>query len=235
MAELADLEERIRHRFGTSSLLVEAMVHPSFLNENPEFGQSDNQRLEFLGDAVLNYLAAEYLFQRFPDLPEGELTTLRAALVRTETLSGFARSLELGTYLYLGRGEAESGGRDRVTTLADGFEALLGALSLDGGLDAARRLLVPLLESVTIQVIENDVSRDYKSLLQEKVQAELGGPPRYRTVAVSGPDHRRQFTVEVMVDERVVGSGRGSSKQAAEQEAARQALDTLSPPTDIRD
>ena len=233
MSELGDLEERIGYRFGSSSLLLEAMVHPSFLNENPEFGQSDNQRLEFLGDAVLNYVAAQYLFQRFPDLPEGELTSLRAALVRTETLAGFARSLDLGAYLYLGRGEAESGGRDRTTTLADSFEALLGALSLDGGLDAGRGLLVPLLEAATTEVVENAGSRDYKSLLQERVQAELGEPPRYRTVAVSGPDHRRRFTVEVMVDERVMGSGTGSSKQVAEQAAARQALDRLPPPSDI--
>ncbi len=229
MSELEDLEKRIGHRFASPALLQEAMVHPSFLNENPEFTESDNERLEFLGDSVLNYISAEYLFQRFPDLPEGQLTSLRAALVRTETLAGFARGLDLGRHLYLGRGEAESGGRERTTTLADGFEALLGALLLDGGLDVLRPLLVPLLEEAATKAIANAASRDYKSLLQERIQAELQEPPRYRTVDTSGPDHDRQFTVEVLVGQRVLGSGIGSSKQEAEQAAAHQALKTLPP------
>ncbi|MFQ5946403.1 MAG: ribonuclease III [Anaerolineae bacterium] len=229
MPELGDLEKRIGHRFSSSGLLVEALVHPSFLNENPEFGQSDNQRLEFLGDSVLNYIAAEYLFQRFPDLPEGELTSLRAALVRSKTLAGFARAFNLGRFLYLGRGEAESGGRERTTTLADGFEALLGAISLDGGLEAGRRWLVPLLDAATAEVIANAGSRDYKSLLQERIQAELREPPRYRTVEMSGPDHDRRFTVEVLVGQRVTGRGTGSSKQEAEQAAAQVAWESLPP------
>jgi len=224
--ELDVLEQALGVAFHDRSLLFQALVHRSYLNENPGTRLASNERLEFLGDAVLDLLAAEFLLRRYPETGEGDLTVLRSALVRAETLAGFASRLNLGRYLVMGRGEEKDGGRARPTVLADTFESVLGAIYLDGGLEAARRFLTPLLE----QEVANLAGRlplDYKSALQIEVQARRGVTPTYRTVASWGPDHARAFRVEVWAGEELLGSGEGSSKQVAQQEAARVALERL--------
>lgn len=184
----------------------------------------DNERLEFLGDAVLDFIAGAWLFHRFPEMDEGRLTRLRAGLVRTETLAQFAESLDLGDALLLGRGEDESGGRRRASNLCGAFEALVGALFLDQGMNAAQAFAEPLLSPALDDILSRAADKDAKSMLQEWSQAELGVTPVYRTVASEGPDHAKEFTVAVLVGQTECGRGVGHSKQAAAQLAAQQAL-----------
>lgn len=221
------VEDRLGYRFSNPDLLRQALVHRSYLNENPGFGLPDNERLEFLGDVVLSLVVAETLFRRFPDLPEGKLTRLRAWLVRTETLARWARELDLGADLLLSRGEEQTGGRNRPSILASAFEAVLGAVYLDGGLEAVRRVLLPFVERELENLQDPDEVLDPKTRLQEVTQARWQVTPSYVTVHQSGPSHRRKFTVEVRLGDRVLATGQGSSKQAAEQEAARAALARL--------
>ncbi len=213
--------------FGDQSLLVRALIHPSYLNEHPEAGTEDNQRLEFLGDAVLDFLTAELVYHRFPEAPEGRLTRLRAALVRTETLAGLARSCHLDAALMLGRGEEESGGRERLNNLCAAFEALIGALYLDQGTEAVRRFITPLFEQALDEVLRLELDKDAKSRLQEWCQANLNLTPVYRLIDSRGPDHAKEFTVAVFIGDQSYGKGSGPSKQIAEQEAAQQALRSL--------
>jgi len=210
--------------FSGAALLRQALVHSSYLNENPDYKCGDNERLEFLGDAIVDLIAAEYLYERFPDMPEGELTALRASLVRSETLSRFATQFGLGQHLWLGRGEEKTGGRTRPGLLADAFEALVAALYLNQGSEPVQRLLRPLLESETDALVAGGNARNAKGRLQEWAQGTLQCTPSYRTVETSGPDHARSFTVEVLVSGQVLARGQGSSKQAAEEDAARAAL-----------
>lgn len=219
------LERTIGVRFDDRELLAQVFVHRSFLNEQPNFLLPSNERLEFLGDAVLGLTAAELLFRQLPAAPEGELTRLRAVLVRGPTLAHFATGLNLGDYLRLGRGEAASGGQRRQTILAGAFEALVGAVYLDRGRDVAREFIVGLLRPVLERVLAEDVSKDYKSRLQELVQAQLKLTPAYRVVSEEGPEHCKIFSVTAQVGDRVLGWGRGQSKQEAQQEAAREALE----------
>lgn len=228
MDDLQDFQNGLGVHFESLELLQQAFVHRSFLNENPGFPLSSNERLEFLGDAILGFVAAEFLYKRFPEMSEGELTNLRAALVRTETLARIARRLLLGGYLYLGRGEQASGGRERPLILASAFEALVGAVYLDQGLETVREFLLQQLEPELHRAIRLKLSKDFKSMLQELAQGKWQVTPVYETVAVGGPDHAREFTIEVRLGARVVGTGRGKSKRKAEQEAARQALEVLS-------
>ncbi len=205
-------------------LLRTALTHSSYLNEHPALDWEDNERLEFLGDAVLDFLLAEYLYRRFPDAPEGELTVLRAALVRRETLSRLADQLDLGSALFMGHGEAETGGRHRAATLCAAFEALIGALYLDRGMAAVMEFAVPLFER-ELQVAQAQVAgKDPKSRLQELAQGMLGVTPRYQTLRAHGPDHARIFTVGVFLGEKACGQGEGPSKQIAAQRAAAAAL-----------
>ncbi len=227
MSTLTELQEVIGFPFEDHPLLREALVHRSYLNENPTFPSRDNQRLEFLGDALLDFVAGDYLYRRYPKMREGELTSIRAALVKEETLARFAQILDLGRYLYLGRGEEESGGRERPSLLADAFEALVGALYLDGGLTTAERFILRFLEPETERIVVQGELRDYKSLFQEEAQRRFQATPLYRTIDERGPDHNKVFTVEVLIEEKVYGRGEGTSKQAAEQEAARQALEKI--------
>jgi ribonuclease-3 len=220
----AKLEQTIGFSFRDRRLLQQAFVHRSYLNENPAFSLPSNERLEFLGDAVLGLIVAESLYHTYPDLPEGQLTRLRASLVQQRTLAQVARSLSLGEYLYLGRGEEASGGRQRPSLLASTFEALLGALYLDQGLEAARRLVLNTLKPEERLKGPEAIGKDYKSRLQEVAQAQRQTTPVYRTVAEEGPDHEKQFTVEVLVGGQVMGRGIGHSKQDAEQRAAQLAL-----------
>ena len=219
------LEKQIGWPFQQRPLLLEALTHRSYVYEQPAPGMKHNERLEFLGDAILAFLSADYLFQAYPTLSEGELTTTRAALVKTPTLAGFARHLHLGEYLRMGKGEARTGGRNRDALLAAAFEALLGAIYLDSGLDMARRFAQPLLEEEARPIVSEGRFKDNKTLLQELAQAHLGVTPTYRVIAEEGPAHSRSYTMEVVLGENIAGRGQGRNKQSAEQEAAQQALE----------
>lgn len=224
--DLSQLEDRIGYRFRDRTLFECALTHRSFSNEQTQ-SPPYNERLEFLGDAVLDLAVGEALFQEHPDMVEGELTRLRADLVNEQNLAAVARLLGLGEWLRLGRGEERSGGRDKPSLLANALEALLGAVFCDGGWEAARPLCRRLLE-VTLPVhLDGGPFRDYKTRLQETLQESLGRPPVYELTGSSGPDHARLFTAEVCLDGRVLGSGTGRTKKAAEQEAAARALELL--------
>ena len=210
--------------FGRKDLLQRALVHRSYLNENPGYALGSNERLEFLGDAVLGFVVAEHLYHAFPEMPEGELTNYRAALVRLRTLARVAERLDLGRFLFLGKGEEASGGRERASLLARSLEAVIGASFLDQGLDATRAFILRLLSPELERIMGEDAAKDDKSRLQELAQAETGLTPAYHTVASLGPDHAKVFVVEVRLGERVLAEGRGRSKQEAEQVAARAAL-----------
>ncbi len=224
---VTDLETALDFVFQDKSLLQRALTHRSYLNENPDLPWLDNERLEFLGDAILGFVTAEQLYHRFPEMKEGELTSLRAALVRGETLAEFATELNLGAGLYISRGEDAGGGRTRPALLAATFEAVLGALFLDQGLDATRALIVRMIESKTPYILQERLDRNAKSLLQELSQGYLKVTPAYRLVEMRGPDHAREFTVEAVLGNQVYGVGRGRNKQTAEQEAARAAIERL--------
>jgi ribonuclease-3 len=226
---LDTLQTRLGLRFADPTLLRSALVHRSFLHEHPDqaIGLADGERLEFLGDAILNYLAGALLYQRFPSHGEGELTGLRSALVRTATLAGFARSLDLGAYIRLSKGEEINGARERDALLADTFEALVAAIYLDQSLETAS-LFVNLLFEQQLKTIEtHGLALDYKSQLQQRIQAERNITPRYQVIAEQGQDPRREYTIEVLAGDIRLGSGQGPSKQAAAQAAAQAALEQL--------
>lgn len=227
MTELSKLEQSLGLNFADKSLLQRALIHRSYLNEHPDFPLEDNERLEFLGDAVLDFVTGEYLYNRFPELREGPLTSLRSALVRREALADFASQLALGEYLLMGHGEAESGGRSRPANLCAAFEALVGALYLDQGLGVVYSFLEPLVEPEVARTMQENSDKDAKSLLQELVQGRIQRTPRYVTVGESGPDHAKEFTVEVTIGRKAYARGTGRSKQQAAQDAAREALDRL--------
>ncbi len=204
-------------------VLTRALTHRSYLNENKD-AIEDNERLEFLGDAVLDFIVAEWLYHHFPEKPEGDLTRLRAALVHTDQLASFAQEIDLGHALRLGRGEIQAGGRKRPTLLCDAFEALVGAIYLDKGIEAVNEFMVPLLEDVVEVVFRNHMDEDTKSRLQEWAQGQGYSSPRYILVSEEGPDHAKIFTMEVRIGNTSYGQGSGTSKQAAEKAAARKAL-----------
>jgi ribonuclease-3 len=207
-------------------LLSRALTHRSFLNEHPE-ALEDNERLEFLGDAVLDFLVGAWLYNHFPEMAEGDLTRLRSALVRTEQLAEFAQQINLGPAMRLGRGEAEGGGRERLALLCATFESLVGALFLDGGIEAVSIFVEPMLQEAASSILAARREQDPKSLFQEWIQSQGYGPPFYRTVATTGPDHAKSFEVEVVVNGQIFGRGYGHSKQAAAKAAARDALQSL--------
>lgn len=222
--QLDALQRALGYTFRNPALLTEALTHRSFAYEHAAPGVAHNERLEFLGDAVLQLVSSALVYRQFPDYDEGKLTELRSTLVRASTLAGLARSLSLGGYLRLGKGEESTGGRDRELLLASAFEALLGALYLDGGLTKVKRFLEPRLDAEAQQALSQKRTKDSKSLLQEAAQAQLGVTPRYRLVSEDGPSHNRTFVVEALLGDRVVARGEGHSKRQAEQEAARSAL-----------
>ena len=228
MADLEEIQQALGVSFNKISLLEQSLVHRSYLNENPDFSLPSNERLEFLGDAVLGLIVADNLYRDFPHLSEGEMTRLRAYLVRQETLAEVATSLKLGQYLYLGHGEASGGGRDRPSNLACALEAIIGAVFIDQGLAKTRKLVLHWLTPRLEKALQEKQGADYKSRLQEIAQASRHLTPIYRMVEVVGPDHARQFTAEVVVGKKVLGRGQGSSKQIAEMEAARVALSKIS-------
>jgi ribonuclease-3 len=221
-----ELTQRLNLQFADVHLLSRALTHRSYLNEHPD-ALEDNERLEFLGDAVLDFLVGEWLYNRFPEMEEGGLTQMRSAFVQTGQLANFAREIGLDNAIRLGRGELKSGGKLRNSLLCDVFEAVIGALLLDQGMDMVKRFIYPLLEGAVNEIITKRKNEDPKSMLQEWAQAKGFPPPKYLTINVSGPDHAKIFEVEARVNNRVVAVGEAMSKQAAEKSAAQKALDTI--------
>jgi len=220
----SDLNERLGLCFSNLSLLTRALTHRSYVNETPA-SPEDNERLEFLGDAVLDFIVGAWVYNRFPEMPEGELTKMRSAIVRNEQLAVFARKLNLGAALRLGRGEYASGGRYRDGLLGSVFEAVIGALYLDRSLKAVQDFVHPLLDESHEFIL--DQIHDPKSRLQEWAQAEKLGVPQYVTISSSGPDHAKVFEVEARIQGLTYGRGQGSSKNVAARIAAQTALESL--------
>ena len=218
-------ERNLKYTFKDKNLIKNALVHSSYANEVRK-GVTSNERLEFLGDSVLSVIVAEYLFNKFPNLPEGELTKIRASLVCEKSLCSFSRELDLGKYLKLGKGEEKGGGRERDSILADAFEAVLAAMYLDGGMEVAKnhvlRFVIPELDHT-----EDEVFKDYKTALQEIIQRNPEESVSYYLTGESGPDHNKIFEVEVRLNSNVIGKGKGKSKKRAEQMAAKQALELM--------
>ncbi len=214
--------------FQDDALLQRSLTHSSYINEHPEFGE-DNERLEFLGDAVLNFLSGEFLYKRYPRKPEGELTPLRSALVDESQLAKFAIALNLGPVMHLGRGAEINGGRESPNLLSSTFEALVGAYFLDTGSDIeqVRDFIEPLFQAVVDQLVISAAQINFKSRFQAWALAEVGENPKYIVIAQSGPDHAREFTAEVRVADHKYGEGKGHRKQDAEKSAAKQALEAL--------
>lgn len=223
-SDLSDFEALIGCKFSDKNLLKQVFVHRSFLNENPSFLLDHNERLEFLGDAVLELVTTEFLYKNYPN-PEGELTNWRSALVKGETLAKVAIDLKMSNYLFLSRGESKSEGKGRQIILANAFEALIGAIYLDLGMEKAREFVSKNILVRLPEILERGLYMDSKSRLQEVVQEKEGYTPSYKVLGESGPDHDKRFTVGVFVNDRMVGEGRGASKQSAEQEAAAKGLE----------
>ncbi len=217
-------------KFKKPALLEQALVHSSYVNENPAAAPQSNERLEFLGDAVLGLIVADELFAAYPEQDEGKLTELRSHLVRRDTLAKAARRLKLGEALLLGRGEEVGGGRHRPSNLSHAYEAVVGAIFLDSGVSSARRFVRRSLSPEFELGAERVPPLDPKSQLQEVSQSLYRSTPRYRLIEAEGPDHARRFTIEVLIDDRTLGTGKGRSKQEAEKEAAREALTRLKRP-----
>ena len=219
------LEEKIGYAFRDRTLLENALTHSSYANEHRDKGMPSNERLEFLGDSILGLVVADHLYRNRPDLPEGDLTRIRAALVCEGSLVEVAKSLDLGSYLKLGRGEESGGGRKRPSIQADAVEAMLAAVYLDGGIGQARKLIHNLILNQEREKIAN--GRDFKTALQELVQRESGQVLSYRLVGDSGPDHAKCFSMEVLLNGQPIGAGEGRSKKEAEQAAAKAAVGKL--------
>ncbi len=222
----SQLNKRMALGFKNLALLTRALTHRSFLNENPD-AVEDNERLEFLGDAVLDFIVGAWLYQHYPEMAEGDLTLVRTALVRTEQLAEFARMIDLGEALRLGQGEIASGGRTRTALLCASFEALIGSFYLDQGINAVELFFEPYLVQALDGILVDGHPRDPKSLLQEWSQARGLTPPFYEIVAETGPDHEKEFEVRVGVEGFVSGRGKGKSKREASKSAAKDALDQL--------
>jgi len=207
-----------------NTTIKQAFIHRSYLNESKK-ATTSNERLEFLGDSILSYLVSDYLYRNYPNLPEGELTNLRSSVVKTSTLAALAKSLNLGSYLLLSRGEEESGGRDNPSILADTFESFLGAIYLDQGISACLKILNKILFPLLPKILKEKLYKDAKSSFQEIVQEVSKISPIYKVTAEKGPDHAKLFTIAVMVGNTLWAIGKGKSKQEGEQDAARAALE----------
>lgn len=220
--KLEELEEKIGYRFQNQHLLLQAVTHSSFANENKSLGLKDNERLEFLGDAVLEAASSEFLYYNYPDMPEGDMTKLRASIVCEPTLALCTKEISLGSYLRLGKGEDRTGGRERASIVSDAMEALIGAIYLDGGFANAKEFVKRF---ILTDIEHKQLFYDSKTILQEMVQAEgKEASIVYKLVAEQGPDHDKKFLVEVLVNNQAEGRGEGRTKKAAEQEAAYKAI-----------
>ncbi|MFH2051614.1 MAG: ribonuclease III [bacterium] len=230
---LPALERRLGYVFRDRSLLTNALLHRSHIHVTGQDREQSNERLEFLGDAVLGMVVNEELFHRFPDRSEGDLTKMKSLLVCGARLSEVAVDFDLGIHIRMSRSEAATGGRQRSSILADTTEALIGAVYLDGGLEAAKGVIQRVVLGGSEKVLARRSLRNYKSRLQELIQARYKSPPRYKVIAVDGPDHDRQFQVVVMFEGKALGHGEGQNKKTAEQEAAREALEKLESDPDL--
>lgn len=226
MNNLDDLQKKLGVKFNNQKLLNQALFHRSYLNENHQIKFS-NERLEFLGDSVLSLLVSTKLYKRYPDYPEGKLTSIRSLLVKTKTLADLAQQLTLGDYLQMSRGEERGGGRQNPSLLADTLEAVIGAIYLDLGLEIVDRFLSKTLYPLISSVEMKEDLQDYKSTLQEVIQEKSKVSPAYRVLKEFGPDHDKTFTIGVFVENTLLSSGEGKSKQSAEQQAAKVALEDL--------
>jgi len=227
MQNWEDCEKSLGVSFANKSLLKQALTHSSYINENPDFVLLGNERLEFLGDAILDFIVAEKLYKEFPELPEGKLTAIRASLVCRDALTEVASSLGLGDYLLLGRGEEASKGRTKPSNLANAMEAVIGAIYLDQGMVKTRKFVLSRLRPRLRKIKAGKITLNYKALLQEFVQRKKTLTPVYRLVEITGPGHEKQFTAEVMVGDEVLGKGTGKNKKSAEMEAAHSAWEEL--------
>ncbi len=230
---VSDFQSRIGHTYRDPGLLDRALTHKSYANENRV--PFHNERMEFLGDSVLNFVVSEYLMQTCPDSTEGDLSRLRAAVVSEPALATIARAIGLGGQLLLGKGEEQTGGRDKDSLLADSLEALIASLYLDEGMDAARKFILRFFDELIRKACATRVSLDFKTELQELCQERLKQLPEYRVVSESGPDHQKRFDVEVLIRGERAGHGSGRSKKEAEQRAAKEALEKLSANNDSAD
>jgi ribonuclease-3 len=217
-------EDSIGVHFKDEALLTQAFIHRSFLNENPRTGLEHNERLEFLGDAVLELAVTNFLYRTYPDSPEGELTSYRAALVNANTMAEFANEIGMNDHLFLSRGEAKDTGKARLYILANAIEALIGAIYLDQGYDAAEQFIGRFLYKRAAEIVKKKLWRDSKSQVQEKAQEHVGVTPAYKVVRESGPDHDKHFTIGIYFSDEKIAEGKGHSKQEAEQDAAKNAL-----------
>lgn len=227
MVDFTAFEKKTGVIFNDKKLLMQAFIHRSFINENPNTGMSHNERLEFLGDAVLELIITEYLYQKYPDTSEGELTSFRAALVNANTIAEVATKLGMNEYLLLSRGESKDIGKARQYILANTFEAYLGALYLDQGYAASKTFIQNTLFDLIDDIVENKLWRDPKSLVQEKAQEHEGVTPSYKVISEVGPDHDKQFTIGIFFGNKQIALGKGKSKQEGEQNAAKEALKLL--------
>jgi len=222
--ELSLLEKKLEYSFRDIGLITQALVHSSYANEKGQKNLMSYERLEFLGDAVLQLIISDYLFAKYPDFPEGELTKLRSRIVCEATLLACAKALDLGGYMYFGRGEELTGGRERASILADCFESVVAAIYLDGGMSSARSFVLRNMEKKIMDAVMGKIFIDYKTRLQEVVQARKITQIRYVVLDEQGPDHSKIFQMNVIVNDLVVGTGSGRSKKEAEQLAAKMAL-----------
>ena len=219
--DIKELQQKLGYEFKDESLLLRALSHSSYFNENHSTCEGSNERLEFLGDSVLGFITAENFFKNYTDFPEGDLTKLRAAMVCEKSLASFAREIQLGKYLMLGKGEVVTGGRERPSIQADAFEAVIAAIYLDGGMDEARKFVLKYIDEA---IRKHRSVKDYKTMLQEVVQRNPGEIVEYVLAGESGPDHDKSFKVEVRLNSNIIGIGIGKNKKQAEQMAAKEAL-----------
>ncbi len=222
--DFRDLQKKLGIKFKNKDLLHQAFIHRSYLNENPGLGLGHNERLEYLGDAVLELIITDYLYKNYPDLAEGEMTSLRAALVNSQMLLRVSDRLDFNDYIYLSRGEAKEINRGRQYILANTFESFVGALYLDQGYESAEKFILKNLIPELKNIIEKKLWRDAKSFFQEAAQERVGITPTYEVLEASGPDHAKKFTVGVYLEKKLVAKGEGASKNEAQQQAAENAL-----------
>jgi len=218
-----ELAKKLKIKFNDIELLQRALTHRSYLNENRSVDKS-NERLEFLGDAVLELIISDFLYRKYPNRPEGDLTSFRSAIVRTESLAEASRELDYGKYLKMAKGEEESGGRDKDYILANTFEAVLGAIYIDQGYDTCQKLVSKVLISKIDNIVKHRLDIDSKTKIQEVAQSKFGKTPTYEVLKEHGPDHNKKFVVGVKIGSKIIGKGRGSSKQKAEEAAATKGL-----------
>ena len=225
-SNIENFEKKLGYKYKDISFLENALTHSSYANEEKSKGRKSesNERLEFLGDAVLALITSEYIYSKLKDYKEGDLTKIRAIIVCEDSLAAFAESIELGEALFLGNGEIVSNGRRRKSILADAFEAVLGSVFLDGGLAAAKKYLLKFIEKSVGDIVKEGDVKDYKSLLQQIIQQNSGEVLEYNLIRESGPDHEKIFEVQAVLNNNIVGEGKGRSKKVAEQNAAKEAL-----------